>query len=180
MMSRYPELYRKINIINDMGKSERNYRTQTHISHVLTVDRRHVADNSKKLPCEANKRHWLRLRGLLKTANSFLLLPLSKMEEGFNSHSKTTRRYYLLCIIQHSKMFTRQCRGCNEPFHIFTPDPMPTCDAHRLLASCCFCFKIFYCRTRLAENCKFVYISFGFLSNPIYESFHLNRRPSGK
>lgn len=57
--------------------------TQTHVSHVLTVDRRHVADNSNKSPCEANKRHRLRLRGLQKTANSFLPLPLSKTEEGF-------------------------------------------------------------------------------------------------
>ena len=29
-------------------------------------------------------------------------------------------------------MFTPPCRDVNEPFHIFTHDPMPTCDAHRL------------------------------------------------
>lgn len=57
--------------------------TQTRVSHVLTVDCRHVADNSNKPPCKANKRHQLWLRCLQKTADLFLPLYLSKLEEGF-------------------------------------------------------------------------------------------------
>lgn len=79
-MSKYPEPYRKRKKKMTWGNPKE---TQTHVRHVLTVDRRHVADNSNKSPCEANKRHRLRLRGLQKTAHSFLPLPLSKMEEGF-------------------------------------------------------------------------------------------------